>query len=476
MSDLATIEDRLRRTYQAVADTTVLTGGDELPDPSTLHLLDLRGRDGGQGFDFVDLSDDRSPHRRRFLLTAAATLAVAALGAASIVVSGGTDEPAAQTGGSFTSGWSALPESPLGARNAHAAVWTGEEMLVFGGDVERDSGDPAEGAAAYSPTTNTWREIAEPPEHLRGAVLAVWTGDVVVAFPEDQTEDRGDAADGEQPGAVYDPDEDTWTEIPTSGVGVVTFGTQVFWTGDRVVVVGMVDPADPDGAMGRAALYDPATDTWERVDDAPLVLGQAFGGWHAPDAVWTGEEVLYVGIVVDDPSGSSSSGSSTFDTVGDRLGVLALDPASGTWRELPAPPLSVRFGSSVVWTGSELLIAGGSALADEAELYDGAILDPATGTWQPLPELPGGLRVGEGGDTGSAVLAGGKLVFLQTWDTDDRPVIFDPATRSWFLGEPHPHAVFQPVTVSIGDTVLLWGGSESAGSGADVATGYAYTP
>jgi hypothetical protein len=66
--------------------------------------------------------------------------------------------------------------------------------------------DPAAGAA-YDPTTDEWRRIAEPPAPLAHPhSQAVWTGDRVVAQlgPTDSPEVLG--------GYAYDPVEDTWEE------------------------------------------------------------------------------------------------------------------------------------------------------------------------------------------------------------------------------------------------------------------------
>lgn len=470
MSDLATIEDRLRRTYQAVADSTVVTD-DELPDPSTFPLINLRGRDSGGGFDLVELDENRGPGRRRLALTAAVTAVVLALGVAAVVARGdsGPHVPSADIA-AFAAGWSELPEAPIGGRYAHSAVWTGNEMIVFGGfNDASDIGEQAAGAAAYHPGTNTWRAIAEPPERLHAGGFAVWTGDVVVAFP--QPFEWGTDSP-ELPGAIYDPEADEWRDIALSGVGQLQAGSQVFWTGGRVLVAGMWHSANENGEMNRAALYDPATDTWERLPDAPLVLGSAYG-MTPPEAVWTGEEMIYVGVPLDDPADYMVT--EDLEPTSDRIAVLALNPQTGRWRELPDVPLAARFSPSVAWTGSQLVVAGGHLYTDAQEeipQMDGAIFDPASETWEQLPDLPSGLWPGDGGDTGSAAVAGEQLVFF---GSEVSPLLFDVATRTWSRGDPYPDGVtLDGSTVSIGDTVLVWGGVGDDGQ--LPVTGYAYTP
>ena len=59
---------------------------------------------------------------------------------------GATCEPAGNR-------WSALPRSPLRGRAGHVAVWTGTQMLIWGGYPARrtDPEKPFTDGAAYSP-------------------------------------------------------------------------------------------------------------------------------------------------------------------------------------------------------------------------------------------------------------------------------------------------------------------------------------
>lgn len=47
---------------------------------------------------------------------------------------------------------------PLSSRVDHSAVWTGDEMIVWGGSVA--GGAPGfDDGAAYYPTSDSWREL-----------------------------------------------------------------------------------------------------------------------------------------------------------------------------------------------------------------------------------------------------------------------------------------------------------------------------
>jgi hypothetical protein len=196
MSDLATIEDRLRRTYQAVADTTAVTrhelpdptadmrvvDGDrwDLPGPSRPGASDGNGRAhlGLAGLDDVAELGDRAGRgrldRRRFVLAAAVVMGVAALGVAAVVAGGGTDAPTTRAGPAFAPGWSSIAEAPIEGRSLHTVVWTGHELVVGGGYRTEGWYD----GATFDPLTQTWEALPDAPTELRsGAQLVTGAGD-----------------------------------------------------------------------------------------------------------------------------------------------------------------------------------------------------------------------------------------------------------------------------------------------------------
>ena len=59
-----------------------------------------------------------------------------------------------------------LPPAPIPARHGSALVWTGTELIVWGG-VGDDPGDPGpQDGAAFDPAAGTWRQIAPPPDRV----------------------------------------------------------------------------------------------------------------------------------------------------------------------------------------------------------------------------------------------------------------------------------------------------------------------
>ncbi|MGD8830595.1 MAG: Ig-like domain-containing protein [Pseudomonadales bacterium] len=102
------------------------------------------------------------------------------------------------------------PNAPA-ARQQHAAVWTGTEMFVFGG---RDAaGQPLGDSAAYDPATNTWRAISGADRAGLGAVSAVWTGARVLVWDGGQDVPLPENGDRQASSSIrqYDPVADEWT-------------------------------------------------------------------------------------------------------------------------------------------------------------------------------------------------------------------------------------------------------------------------
>jgi hypothetical protein len=92
----------------------------------------------------------------------------------------------------------------------------------------------------------------------------------------------------------------------------------------------------------------------------------------------------------------------------------------GSWEVIPVAPLSPRKLPSVVWTGDEFIVWGGSD-GNPHPLADGAAYDPATRTWRTIAPTT---RAHPGAN---AVWAGDRLVVL-AGDSGDA---YDPVTDSW---------------------------------------------
>jgi N-acetylneuraminic acid mutarotase len=310
----------------------------------------------------------------------------------------------------------------LDPRYWHTAVWTGSEMIVFGGmsAVGTIYGD----GSRYDPATDTWTLLASlGSPGPRQSHVAVWTGTEMVVWGG-----RGDTSGGR-----YDPVTDTWKPTSTVNAPAFRWNASVVWTGTQMFVWG----GDGGGVtLNSGGRYDPASNTWTPMATAPL----APRAYHA--AAWTGQRMVVWG------------GYNGY--IGQMYGDGArYDPGTNSWSPIAsANAPSARFYHTAVWTGSEVIVWGGL----NYPVYDlsGGRYNPATDTWTPTslinaPTLrwfhaavwTGTEMVVEGGTPGA--VAGGR---------------YNPATDTWTATSPLNAANNgQGITaVWTGTEMILWGG------------------
>jgi N-acetylneuraminic acid mutarotase len=354
---------------------------------------------------------------------------------------------AAQTDG----GWAALPPGPA-ARWSHTGVWTGSEMIVWGGVGAGLLGD----GARYDPSQQAWRPVSHVAEPVaRAGHTAVWTGREMVVWGGYSGAGRNTATGGR-----YDPATDTWAPTSTAGAPAARTNHTAVWTGTEMIVWGGFGD---DGVLASGGRYNPATDTWASVssDDAPAARER-----HT--AVWTGTEMIIWGG----------------DAEGTRITATGAryNPTLDTWTRLPEPTgMFVGVGTvggkerdyGAVWTGVEMLVWGG------AEESRGARYDPGSDVWQPIsrdgaPSRREGHTVVWNG--GEMLVWGGADLAPRSEQVLGDGGRYDPATDTWvpisLLGAPGPR--YAHTAVWAGSQMLVWGGCcDTAGGRGD---GAGYTP
>ena len=261
--------------------------------------------------------------------------------------------------------WSALSQdgAPT-AREDHRAVWTGSEMLVWGG--EDLSGNSFADGARYDPATDSWAAMSEDNAPLaRDDHSAVWTGSEMLVW-------GGEASDQSKlaSGGRYDPVTDSWTSLSEANAPSPREDHVALWTGSRMLIWGGEDTSGTQLASGGS--YDLLTDTWTAIsrEGAPVALEDF-------SAVWTGTDMIIWG-------GEYNNNST-------QVGYVYA-PATDSWTTLSslAAP-SGRSGHVAVWTGDTMLIAGGYTIdlssddggLDESilSLQDGGIYDPSNSVY-----------------------------------------------------------------------------------------------
>jgi hypothetical protein len=114
------------------------------------------------------------------------------------------------------------------ARYQHTAVWTGDEMIVWGGN----DGAYLDSGGRYDPGGDAWTPVSlTGAPSQRSQHSAVWTGDAMVVW-------GGYGGIPVASGGSYDPTGDTW--IPTAVVDAPSARSQhtAVWTGSFMVVWG----------------------------------------------------------------------------------------------------------------------------------------------------------------------------------------------------------------------------------------------
>jgi N-acetylneuraminic acid mutarotase len=215
------------------------------------------------------------------------------------------------------------------ARRDHVAVWTGIEMLVWGG---RNEFDQMNDGAAYDPSTDKWRQLnGRHGLGNRSGHTAVWTGSNMLVW-------GGMGIDGKfGDGAAYDPVSDEWRKTKMEGGPEARSGHTAMWTGSEMLIWGGLTSGVTDGS-GYA--YDPKKDSWRKL---PISGGPEPRQGHT--ANWTGVEMVIFGGTT---------------TAGEVNTGYALDPKKNKWRSLTTvgSPLK-RSGHTAIWTGTDLVIFGG---------------------------------------------------------------------------------------------------------------------
>lgn len=138
---------------------------------------------------------------------------------------------------------------------------------------------------------------------------------------------------------------------------------------------------------------------------------------------------------------------------------VSRSPLVGVWQELPPPPgLAARF-HVLGWTGSEVLVVGGSDDVyshfggDARPVFQtaGAAYDPVTGTWRMLPDAP--VPVGTGAT--AATMSGDRLVVV---GDDGEWWQYDASDDAWSSLDQAPHPGPEPFLAELDGRVYAMPG------------------
>lgn len=248
-------------------------------------------------------------------------------------------EPESPTGSIVTQpgGVQPLPEPPIEVRGDAVVVWTGAEVVVWGGDVEVfNTGLPGDDrsfsdGAAFAPTTGTWRVLSSSPlpNSSETPVGVMTDAGVVIA--------RGRST------ALWNPEDDTWRDLEDAP--------------------GPVSDLASDGELAMSysanAVLDTETGQWREMSAPPFRL-------ERPTTAWTGREL----IVIGGPGSAFTSAT-----------AIGYDLESDEWRQLASPPGELHAEAlSADWDGERVVVVNYDMTA--------AIYDPTADSWEELPAVP----------------------------------------------------------------------------------------
>jgi hypothetical protein len=326
--------------------------------------------------------------------------------------------------------WETFEEHAVVGRVFPAIVWTGTELVVWGGEKPSETTWHGDGAA-FDATSRNWRELAVSPLAARSEHVGVWTGSEVVIC-------CGRIEGSGAPAGAYDPVTDSWREIDPPPISPAF--AQALWTGSEMVVFGGVGGGGTANLTGAAA-FNPDSGEWRRLADLPYGIER------------TASSVLGDGLIYVWPSPSGF----------DNPGPLSYDIANDTWTQLPAPPEDAPGTASVVWTGTQLFAYGASQYQTGEAVGVSLVFDPAAQSWTetatpPLP--PTDFYEGRDGSE-AAVWADNKALVWSgwvgtSWDEQFTNVIaYDPESDVWTVLDPAPVPAY-----GLWNEPIVWTGHE----------------
>jgi hypothetical protein len=374
-----------------------------------------------------------------------------------------------------TDTWSLLPVAPIAGRNDSAVAWTGTQMLIWGGVTGADDDQPMADGAAYDPASRTWSKLPNSPLTARTNPAAVWTGSELFVWGGDDAHDNSATAASD--GALYNPATHAWRKLPTSPLSART-GAHALMMGGLVYVIGG-HAASSQRDDTDAATYDPTTHQWQLLPAAPERSDQPT--WYEIPAVLSGRLEVWRLWEQSTSRGQGSGLSFGIDAV-------TYDPAEHSWRTDAAAAAGEAVGSAVPVGMTTGLSTGSSVIAPAAQLWCGNCPAPfstgthgyvyAGGTWTPMAHGPVDDLSATYLWTGSALLAFDSTAYATGPGGVSLPgenAAWDPATGSWLKLPAAPLA-------GAGDIAAVWTGSQllewgpmidpAAAGGSTVATAH----
>ena len=240
--------------------------------------------------------------------------------------------------------------APPDGRVGHTAVWTGTEMIVWGGVAYPHPSFNTGGR--YNPGTDNWTATTTTnAPSARSGHTAVWTGSEMIVWGGYGSNNLGS-------GGRYNPSTDSWTHTSTTNAPSARSGHTAVWTGSQMIVWG--GSGNSNNPLNSGGKYNPTTNSWMATSTTNAPAGR-----YGHTAVWTGTEMIVWGGV------TSGIGVNT----GGRY-----NPTTNSWTATSTSNVpDSRYNHTAVWTGSVMIVWGGNDGGDSFKT--GGKYFPSTNSW-----------------------------------------------------------------------------------------------
>ncbi|MFV0542425.1 MAG: Kelch repeat-containing protein [Marinicella pacifica] len=336
-----------------------------------------------------------------------------------------------------TDSWQAIETLNAPSVRGHTAIWTGAEMIVWGGYYGSNNTSLNSGGR-YNPATDSWQAITTTnAPSAREYHAAIWTGSEMIIW-------GGYSSNSTylNSGGRYNPLTDTWQATATNSAPLTKTHHSAIWTGREMIVWGGYG----DG-LNNGGRYNPATDNWQYTTKFNAPAGRA-----SHTAIWTGREmIVWGGQYYDD-------GTIYLDSGG------RYDPLTDSWLSIStsnAP--TARGGHTAIWSGSEMIVWGGY---DGDDLNSGGRYNPDTDSWQATSTINAPSKRDEHTAvwTGSEMIVWGGLNHNDdySYDYTNSGGRYNPATDSWQVvtSTNAPSARYGHTVIWTGHEMIIWGGTD----------------
>jgi N-acetylneuraminic acid mutarotase len=320
--------------------------------------------------------------------------------------------------------WTAISTGPT-ARGSHTAVWTGSEMIIWGG---YDGTNYLNTGGRYNPGTDSWTATSTTnAPTAREQHTAVWTGSEMIVWGGVQL----------NTGGRYNPTTDTWTATSTTNAPEGRDYHTAVWTDSEMIVWGgVVCNPSCNNYLNTGGRYNPSTDSWTATSTTNAPEGRDY---HT--AVWTDSEMIVWG------------GEDIFNflNTGGRY-----DPGTDSWTATSTTNSpSTRGLHTAVWTGSEMIVWGG--IGSGGDLDTGGRYNPGTDSWTATSIT----NVPSARDRHTAVWTDSEMIVWGGFPTSTNSGgRYNPSTDSWTATSTAnaPAARAYHTAVWSGSEMVVWGG------------------